>query len=158
MWPHTFIEDWTSRSDKYISGCFTTHYFFRETATIHSISSNISLENIPLHFRLILQGEGTYQKKLHVKTFPFPSTNGGHQRYNGQRSHLSRPLSFQKGVLKSHLFYIIQRYSFKIQVSIIFEFETKSECLRLEIPGILERFSLGPKCSEVECQPLAAQI
>ena len=62
---------------------------------------------IPLHFRLLFQEEGTYQKKLYVKTFPFPSTNRGHQRYIGRKIQLSRPLSFPKGVLKSQLFYIV---------------------------------------------------
>ena len=61
--------------------------------------------HIPLHFRLLFQEEGTYQKKLYVKTFP--STNRGHQKYIGRTIQLSRPLSFAKGVLKSKLFYIV---------------------------------------------------
>ena len=59
---------------------------------------------VPLQYRLLFQEEGTHQKKLYVKTFPFPSTNRGLQRYIGRKIQLSRPLSFAKGVLKSHLF------------------------------------------------------
>ena len=55
--------------------------------------------HVPLHYRLLFQEEGTYQKKLYVKTFPFPSTNRGHQRYIGRKIQLKRPLSFAKGVL-----------------------------------------------------------
>ena len=40
----------------------------------------------PLHFRLLFQEEGTYQKKLYIKTFLFPSTNRGHQSFNGRIS------------------------------------------------------------------------
>ena len=64
--------------------------------------------HIPLHFQLLFQEEGTYQKKLYIKTFPFPSTHRGYQRYTGRKIQLSRPLSFAKGVLKSQLFYIVQ--------------------------------------------------
>ena len=48
--------------------------------------------HIPLHFRLLFQEEGTYQKKLYVKTFLFPSTNGGHQSYIGQTIQLQATL------------------------------------------------------------------
>ena len=44
--------------------------------------------HIPLHFRLLFQEEGIYQKKLYVKTFPFPSTHRGYQRYIGRKIQL----------------------------------------------------------------------
>ena len=62
----------------------------------HSIFVNIRIYcfECPSRFRLQLQGEGTYQKKLDVKTFLFSSSNRGTQRCNGRKSHLSKLLSF----------------------------------------------------------------
>ena len=41
----------------------------------------------------VLGGEGTYQKKLNVKTFPLSSSIRGHQIFSGRNYHLSKPLS-----------------------------------------------------------------
>ena len=38
----------------------------------------------PLRFWLLLQGEGTYKRKLDIITFPFSSSNRGTQRCNGR--------------------------------------------------------------------------
>ena len=39
---------------------------------------------LPLRFWLLFQGEGTYQKKLDVITFPLSSSNRGYRRFNGR--------------------------------------------------------------------------
>ena len=43
-------------------------------------------------FQLQLQAEGTYKKKLDVKTFLFSRSDRGTQRCNGRKSHLSKLL------------------------------------------------------------------
>ena len=56
----------------------------------------------PSRFQLQLQGEGTYQKKLNVKTFPFSSSNRETQRCNSRKSHLSKLLSLVKKQLQRY--------------------------------------------------------
>ena len=56
--------------------------------------TSLFLLRLPLHFGLLLQGVGTYQKKLHVKTFPFSGINRGTQRCKGRKSRPSKLLSF----------------------------------------------------------------
>ena len=56
----------------------------------------------PSRFWLQLQGEGTYQKKLDVKTFLFSSSNRGTQRYNGRESRLSKLLSLVQKQLQKY--------------------------------------------------------
>jgi len=64
---------------------YVISYFFQ---------TSLFLLRLPLLFGPLIQGEGTYLKKLEVKTFPFSSSNRGTQRCNGRKSRLSKLLSF----------------------------------------------------------------
>ena len=70
----------------------------------HSIYVNIRIFcfECPSRFRLQLQGEGTYQKKLNIKTFLFSSSNRGTQRCNGRKSRLSKLLSLVQKQLQKY--------------------------------------------------------
>ena len=59
-------------------------------APTHGISTEyfhgfFSLPDKPLHFGLLLQGHGTFQKKLYIRTTSFSCTNRGHQSSNDQK-------------------------------------------------------------------------
>ena len=58
----------------------------------------------PLYFGPLFQGEGTYPKKLDVKTFPICSSNRGHQSCSGRKCHLcKKPLFVQKRLQKYYI-------------------------------------------------------
>ena len=62
----------------------------------------------PSCFRLQLQGEGTYQKKLDVKTFPFDSSTRGHWSYNGWKTYMVRNWTQQFQIrIALHFFWIL---------------------------------------------------
>ena len=87
--------------------------FLSRRKIVFKLSGNVRLLDVPILINIgitisTITPRGRHvSKKLDVKTFPFDSSTRGHWRYNGRKSHLSRPLSFPKGVLKSILFYIV---------------------------------------------------
>ena len=71
----------------------------------NSIFTNIRIYcfECPSRFQLQLQGVGTCQKKLDVKTFLFSSSNRGTQRCNGRKSRrLSKLLSLVQKQLQKY--------------------------------------------------------
>ena len=57
--------------------------------TFHSSQRVVFMLWFPLHW-FLFQGEGTYPKKLDLKTFPISSSNRGHQSCIGQKCRLSK--------------------------------------------------------------------
>ena len=56
----------------------------------------------PLRFGLLFQGEGTYPKKVDVKTFPISSSNRGHQSCIGRKCRISKKPSFFRNRLQKY--------------------------------------------------------
>ena len=81
----------------------------------NSIFTNIRIYcfECPSRFRLQLQGEGTYQKKLDVKTFLFSSSNRETQRCNGRKSRLSKLLSLVQKQLQKYKIRDFKNFFFK---------------------------------------------
>ena len=61
---------------------------------MYFFQTSLILLRLPLHFGLLLQGEGRNPIKLNVKTFLFSRSISGTQRCNGRKSRLSKLLSF----------------------------------------------------------------
>ena len=94
------LMSWRRYSDKY-------RYTFSAKLKQYIQSLLITLWKISLYIFDSYSKGKAHIKKARRENFPSPSTNKGHQRYNGWKSHISRPLPFPRGVLKSQLFYIV---------------------------------------------------
>ena len=96
---------WESATEEPIANVTLTLKFLILQILMNEMKNSIFVKirfEYPSRFRLQLQGEGSYQTKLDIKTFFFSRSNREAQRCNGQKSRLSKLLSLVQKQLQKY--------------------------------------------------------
>ena len=94
--------------------CFASPRFMENCIQLSYVISSLDGCKRAFMLRPYREGEGTNKKSNSLKTTSFSCSISRNQHRNGPCCCLGSPASFPKGVIKSQLFYIVQRFCSKI--------------------------------------------